>query len=66
MGLRSLSMSPAFVPSIKEIIRRTSQSISQKIAERVLSMRTLGEVRGYLTRQVRHLWPNVTLLDMSR
>ena len=36
MGLRSLSMSPAFIPSIKEIIRRTSLSEAQDIAQRVL------------------------------
>jgi phosphoenolpyruvate-protein phosphotransferase len=66
MGLRSLSMSPAFIPSIKEIIRRTPLKVAQDISERVKSMRTNGEVRGFLTRKVRQVWPNVTLLDMSR
>jgi phosphoenolpyruvate-protein kinase (PTS system EI component) len=66
MGLTRFSMSPAFVPSIKEMVRRTSMEVAREIAERVLTMNTIGEVRGYLTRQVRQLWPNVTMLDMNK
>jgi phosphoenolpyruvate-protein phosphotransferase (PTS system enzyme I) len=66
MGLRRLSMSPAFVPSIKEIIRRTTVQTAQEIADRVLCMNTVGEIRGYLTRKVREIWPNVSLLDMRK
>jgi phosphoenolpyruvate-protein phosphotransferase len=66
MGLRRFSMSPAFVPSIKEMVRRTSLAVAREAAARVLTMTTIGEVRGYLTRKVRHLWPNVTMLDMSK
>jgi phosphoenolpyruvate-protein kinase (PTS system EI component) len=66
MGLSRFSMSPAFVPSIKEMVRRTRQGVARDVAERVLRMRTQGEVRGYLTRKVRQLWPNVSLLDMSK
>jgi hypothetical protein len=29
-------------------------------------MKTVGEVRGYLTRKVKQLWPDVHLLDVSR
>ncbi|HJT76890.1 MAG TPA: phosphoenolpyruvate--protein phosphotransferase, partial [Gemmataceae bacterium] len=66
MGLRSLSMSPAFVPSLKEVIRLTTQPAALEVADRVLCMTTAGEVRGYLTRKVRQVWPNVTMLDMRR
>jgi phosphoenolpyruvate-protein kinase (PTS system EI component) len=66
MGLRRLSMSPAFVPSMKEMIRRLTVGVAREIADRVLSMSTVGEIRGYLTRKVKHLWPDVSLLDMSR
>ncbi|MBV9121797.1 MAG: phosphoenolpyruvate--protein phosphotransferase [Planctomycetes bacterium] len=65
MGLRRLSMSPSFVPSIKELVRCTSEQKAREIAGRVLSMKTAGEVRGYLTHQIRHLCPNATLLDVS-
>jgi phosphoenolpyruvate-protein kinase (PTS system EI component) len=63
MGLRRLSMSPSFVPAIKEVVRHTSLKLAEGIAQRVLAMHTVGEVRGYLTRKVREVWPNVSLLD---
>src|SRR5262249_13798477 len=53
LGLRELSMSPAFLPSIKETVRRTTMKTAVAITERVLRMSTLGEIRGYLTRKVR-------------
>jgi phosphoenolpyruvate-protein phosphotransferase len=65
-GLRRLSMSPTAVPSMKEVVRRTTLADAEDIARRVLRMRTTGEVRGYLTRRVREVWPNITLLDMRR
>jgi phosphoenolpyruvate-protein phosphotransferase len=66
MGLRRFSMSPAFVPSVKEMVRRTPIAVAREAAERALAMTTIGEVRGYLTRKVRQIWPNVTMLDMSK
>jgi phosphoenolpyruvate-protein kinase (PTS system EI component) len=64
MGLRRLSMSPAFVPSIKEALRHLTLGAARESAERVLRMATAAEVRGYLTGRVRELWPGMTLLDM--
>ncbi|MFN4259260.1 MAG: phosphoenolpyruvate--protein phosphotransferase [Gemmataceae bacterium] len=66
MGLRRLSMSPAFVPSIKEVVRHATGPLMCDVAERVLRMTTRGEIRSYLTRQIRQLCPNVRLLDMRR
>jgi phosphotransferase system enzyme I (PtsI) len=66
MGLRSLSMSPAFVPPLKELIRRTTLPVAQEITEQVLQMKTFGEIRGYLTRKARKLWPNVRWLDTAK
>jgi phosphoenolpyruvate-protein phosphotransferase len=63
-GLRRLSMSPANVPSMKELVRRSTLSRSQEITRRVLTMRKAGEIRGYLTRKVQEIWPNVTLFDL--
>jgi phosphotransferase system enzyme I (PtsI) len=66
MGLRRLSMSPAFVPSIKEFVRRTTLPVAQETAKRVLEMKTFGEVRGYLTRRARRIWPNVGMFDTTK
>ncbi|MBY0527320.1 MAG: phosphoenolpyruvate--protein phosphotransferase [Gemmataceae bacterium] len=64
MGLRRLSMSPAFVPSIKDVLRCTSQEAAREIAERVLTMTASGAIRGYLTRRIRQICPNASLLDV--
>jgi phosphoenolpyruvate-protein phosphotransferase len=66
MGLRRLSMSPAFVPSIKELLRHTTLSLAEEVAERALRMHTVGEIRGYLTGKVREIWPNVNILDLRK
>jgi phosphoenolpyruvate-protein phosphotransferase len=66
MGLRSFSMSPAFVPSIKELVRLTHEPAAREAARRVLQMKTVGEIRGYLTRKVRQIWPNVSILDVNK
>jgi phosphoenolpyruvate-protein kinase (PTS system EI component) len=63
-GLRRLSMSPAAVPSMKELVRRTTLKVAQDVTRRVLAMRKAGEIRGYLTRKVQEIWPNVALFDM--
>jgi phosphoenolpyruvate-protein phosphotransferase len=66
MGLCRLSMSPAFVPSLKEMVRRSTQATAQKVARRVLHMKTFGEIRGYLTRKTRQVCPDVAFLDMRK
>ncbi len=66
MGLRRFSMSPAFVPSIKELVRCARVATAQEIAQRVLALKTSGQVRGYLTRQTRQLCPNVAFLDTRK
>jgi phosphoenolpyruvate-protein phosphotransferase len=64
MGLRSLSMSPAFVPPLKELIRNTTHADARRIAHRVLRLKTVKGIRGYLTRKVRDICPNVAILDI--
>jgi phosphoenolpyruvate-protein phosphotransferase len=66
MGLRRMSMSPAFVPSIKELVRLATMEQARDVAERVLEMNTVGAIRGFLTRKVRQVWPNVSILDTKK
>jgi phosphoenolpyruvate-protein phosphotransferase len=66
MGLRRLSMSPAAVPTMKEVVRRTPLAVAEEIAQRVLAMKTTGEIRGYLTKRIQDVWPNVALMDIRR
>jgi phosphoenolpyruvate-protein phosphotransferase len=66
MGLRRFSMSPAAVPTIKEVVRRTPLAVAEEIAERILTMKTTSEIRGFLTHRIQEIWPNVSLMDMRR
>jgi phosphoenolpyruvate-protein phosphotransferase len=66
MGLRRFSMSPGFVPPIKEMVRRTKLPVAREVAQRVLQMKTVGEVRGFLTSKTRQISPNVAFLDLRQ
>jgi phosphoenolpyruvate-protein phosphotransferase len=66
MGLRRLSMSPAFVPPIKELVRCVDLGTARHIAARVLKMKTVREIRGFLTRRAKMICPNVAFLDMRK
>ncbi len=66
MGLRRFSMSPAFVPSIKELVRCTHRDEARKIARRVLRLKTVGAVRGFLTRRTKEICPSVSFMDVSK
>jgi phosphoenolpyruvate-protein phosphotransferase (PTS system enzyme I) len=65
LGLRRLSVSPAFISTIKELIRRTSIPVAQEAAAAVLQCRTSTDVLDYLTRQTLKVWPDVALLDTT-
>jgi phosphotransferase system enzyme I (PtsI) len=66
MGLRRLSMSPGFVPTIKEVLRHTTHTEAEALTQRVLRMSTVSEIRNYLTLKIQQIWPNVNLLDLRR
>jgi signal transduction protein with GAF and PtsI domain len=63
MGLTRASMSPAFVPTVKELVRAVHLPVARKIAKRIVNMTTVGEVRAYLSDRVRKICPNVAMLD---
>jgi phosphoenolpyruvate-protein phosphotransferase len=61
MGLRRFSMSPAFVPSIKELARRSTLALARECAEQVLRLKTTDEVRAYLTEKTQAICPESPL-----
>jgi phosphoenolpyruvate-protein phosphotransferase len=63
LGLRRFSMSPAFVPPLKELARRTTLAAAQECAEQVLRLKTTAEVRDYLTRRTQAVWPEAALAE---
>ena len=65
MGLRSFSMSPAFVPSIKELARHVRQSHAEWVLNRAMKLKTTSEVKRFLAKQLHELAPNLTMLDST-
>jgi phosphoenolpyruvate-protein phosphotransferase (PTS system enzyme I) len=65
MGLRRASMSPAFVPAIKELVRSITIIDARRTARAVLRMQTAAEVRAYLADRLRKLCPQIANLDTT-
>lgn len=63
MGLRRLSMSPAFVPSLKDVVRHARLDDARQVARRVLRLKTFRQVRSFLTRVTQEMCPNVEYFD---
>ncbi len=49
MGLRRFSMSPAFVPTIKNLLAGVTTAQAERFAHHVLQLKTSDEIRSYLT-----------------
>lgn len=63
MGLTRMSMSPNFVPTVKEMVRSVTIAAAKRAAQKVMKLQTAAEVRAYLSQQVRKLCPNVAKVD---
>ena len=65
MGLRRFSMSPSFVPSIKQLASQVSIEQAESIVDSVMKFKTTAQVKRYMTRQLEQLAPNLTMLDSN-
>lgn len=63
MGLRSFSMSPAFIPSMKELLCHVDVKTAETIHRRVSGFKVISQVSRYLGEQVRKIAPNLSMLD---
>ncbi|MFO0807011.1 MAG: phosphoenolpyruvate--protein phosphotransferase [Gemmataceae bacterium] len=63
MGLRRFSMSPAFVPTVKQVVRATDLATATIAAQRVLAMRTVDDIKTFLTQRIRQIAPDVAMFD---
>jgi phosphotransferase system enzyme I (PtsI) len=63
LGLRRFSMSPAFVPSIKQLASQISIEEAEQIVSAVLKFKTTAQVKKYMTRQIGQIAPNLAILD---
>lgn len=62
MGLRSFSMSPAFVPVVKELLRRLTAERAEAVLKQVLKMRTTAQIIRYMDEQLQEIAPKLALL----
>jgi phosphotransferase system enzyme I (PtsI) len=63
LGLRSFSMSPGFVPSIKELARMLSTDSAYEISSHAVGLRTTRDVKRYLAGQLQRIAPNLGLME---
>jgi phosphotransferase system enzyme I (PtsI) len=64
MGLRRFSMSPAFIPSIKQLASQVTIAEAEQILQSALKLKETAQVKKYMARQVEQLAPNLALLDI--
>lgn len=65
MGLRSFSMSPSFVPSIKELASHLTVDLAREIFMHSLQLKTTVHVKRYLADQLKRISPKLGMLDTA-
>ena len=65
MGLRRFSMSPAFIPSIKQLAREVTLEEAEQIAATALTLTTTKQVQTFLARRLEQLAPDLAMLDTA-
>jgi phosphotransferase system enzyme I (PtsI) len=63
LGLRSFSMSPGFVPSIKELASLLSTETADKISTAAVGLRTTALVKRYLAGHLQSIAPSFGILE---
>ncbi len=65
LGLRSFSMSPAFIPIMKELTAHLTVERASEIAARTLKFDTTAKIVSYLGRQLAEISPNLSIVDSA-
>jgi phosphoenolpyruvate-protein phosphotransferase (PTS system enzyme I) len=65
MGLRSFSMSPAFLPSIKELASQVSIDKAEELLRKAMQKKTTKEVNRLMEKAIRRLAPDLAILDTA-
>lgn len=63
MGLRSFSMSPAFLPSMKDLAQHIVAKDAEAILKRALRFGTTASVNRFMTENLHRIAPNLAMLD---
>lgn len=62
MGLRRFSMSPAFIPSIKQLASQITIAESEQIVASVMQFKTTAQVKKFMARMIEQIAPNLKML----
>jgi phosphotransferase system enzyme I (PtsI) len=65
MGFRSLSMSPAFVPAIKELLSHLTVERAERALKRTLQMKNPCDVIRFMDRELADVCPSLTVMATS-
>jgi phosphotransferase system enzyme I (PtsI) len=65
MGLTSFSMSPAFIPSMKELTHHLTLPDLQHVLRKALRLPTTTRVKRFMEKQLQRIAPNLSLLDTA-
>ena len=60
LGVDELSTAPSSIPGIKKIIRSVSYKDARMIAEKVLSLNSLGRIKNFLLHKVEEIDKSIT------
>lgn len=62
MGLRSFSMSPAFVPIIKDLLGKLKAKEAEAILKQALKLRTTAQISRFMDERIQDIAPNLAIL----
>ncbi len=65
MGLRRFSMSPAFIPTVKELLSSVTTAQAERFAHHVLQLSTSEEIRSYLTARLHEVSSSLEVFDIN-
>jgi phosphotransferase system enzyme I (PtsI) len=65
MGLRSFSMSPAFIPSIKGLASHVTIAQARSILHHALELKTTTHVKRFMVEQLRKISPEFAIFDTA-
>jgi phosphotransferase system enzyme I (PtsI) len=65
MGLRRFSMSPAFIPTVKELLASVTTAQAERFAHHVLQLSTSEEIRSYLSARLHEVSSTLEVFDIT-
>jgi len=65
LGYGAYSMSPAFIPAIKELAGHLTEKNAKLILNRALPMKTARQITRFMDQQLQNLAPDLAILETA-